>query len=252
MVVKATIFRISSAASSADLVFASANSREFLGHDYRASASMRAVAYVRASDKANPLRVEAMLDEQRESIRQWAESRDFELVAVFEDRNSSANDLRRPAFRALLQLASETEPGFAAILLYGGDRWSRNILRSVDISHALEEAGVALLTMPMEYRARWPAPAPVIDADRETSEVALMAMTTVDTFYDDLLRLSYVAGVFAALPRKALAKIFRDFGPRSDEGTFRIFRLMDQVEVDFNEIRRKLGHPLRRPFAKFR
>lgn len=96
---------------------------------------MRAVAYIRVSTE------QQTVDNQRPALEAMARARGWDLEWVEETASGASV---RPALDALCERARRGE--FAAVLVWAVDRLGRNMAEVVNRVHALDAAGVVLLS----------------------------------------------------------------------------------------------------------
>lgn len=108
--------------------------------------SRRAFAYVRVSsddEDGNNASIAAQLA----SIREYAASRNIEVVSVFEEPDVSGRKLNRRKFDHMIDLATSPEQPVEIILTYSLSRFARRLLTQVTSEHRLAKADVALVTV---------------------------------------------------------------------------------------------------------
>lgn len=106
---------------------------------------MKVAAYLRARDPQDPEREQKLLDVQRADINNWVSNQGHKLVVRFEDIGYSANDPMRPAYCALVYIATLASPGFDVIVVHSPDRIYRNVEICLTLRRLLKESGIKLL-----------------------------------------------------------------------------------------------------------
>jgi len=106
---------------------------------------MKIAIYVRA-------RADAKLEEDRDcadqiaALHQWAATQGHQVIACFEDRGASANDVRRPGLAGLLHAAFSPSPRFEALCVTNLDRLLRDAFALEVLEESLKCAAISILT----------------------------------------------------------------------------------------------------------
>ncbi len=99
---------------------------------------MRIGIYARVSTKD-----QQTIPMQIEHLKEYSRLREWEVVRVYEEKESGASD-RRPQHAELMREARQRK--FDAVLVWKLDRWGRNLRSIVNSLHELQELGVSFIS----------------------------------------------------------------------------------------------------------
>ena len=106
----------------------------------------RAFGYARVSSDEEDGN-NASIAAQIQALREYAETRNIELVAVFEEPDVSGRNAARRQFDRMVDLATSDEQPVEVVLAYSLSRFARRLLTQLTTEHRLAKAGVALITV---------------------------------------------------------------------------------------------------------
>ena len=106
----------------------------------------RAFGYARVSSDEEDGN-NASIAAQIQALRDYAETRNIELVAVFEEPDISGRNAERRQFDRMIDLATSDEQPVEVVLAYSLSRFARRLLTQLTTEHRLAKAGVSLITV---------------------------------------------------------------------------------------------------------
>jgi site-specific DNA recombinase len=105
----------------------------------------RVVIYVRVSDPRQAEADKVSLGEQEERCRYYCASKNYSVVAVYQDAGKSGLTKKRPQFQAMLRDAKQDK--FDVIVAWKGDRLARGIYPAAALFEALENTTINIETV---------------------------------------------------------------------------------------------------------
>jgi len=101
---------------------------------------LKAIGYIRTSkdegEKISP-------EQQKDAIKSYCNSQNWELVDVLEDKGRSGKDLRRPAMQNILDSIKGKKNKFEVVVCWKTDRLTRRLSDLLELLKFFEESGIA-------------------------------------------------------------------------------------------------------------